>query len=318
MSNSFIEMKLEYTLRLNEAWIAATDFTGLRTVFIGFKNSLEALGRYDIYVDSTKIYSQAWMGEESFIFHAGISENVRRRNPWTYTTWEAVKNMSEDVCGVYVNIGDAARTNPGDEIKVTIPVKINLHQILMLASVRYLPSFCGKWEIELYPSWDNLVIAPIPPETILLSSHAYNTKSATEIGKIEDLRIKPGWRELGTIGFVQLGKKFKIALGPDSTHGLAYVDKTISGADGVCNECLCSLTTFQLRYEVYESLRQMYVENMLVIPTNILQYGRFSGIPSTMDDGTPFHCTLKKIRPSGQLRCPFGGRELTFPHAWGC
>jgi hypothetical protein len=35
----------------------------------------------------------------------------------------------------------------------------------MLAPVRYLPSFCGRWEIELYPAWDNLVVLPLPLES---------------------------------------------------------------------------------------------------------------------------------------------------------
>jgi hypothetical protein len=38
----------------------------------------------------------------------------------------------------------------------------------------------------------------------------------------------------------------------------------------------------------------MYVENMLVIPTNILQYGRFSGTPAYNNDGEMFHATLSQ------------------------
>jgi hypothetical protein len=57
-------------------------------------------------------------------------------------------------------------------------------------------------------------------------------------------------------------------------------------------------TTFQLRFEVYEGLRQMYAEQPLIIPTNILTYGRFSGEPSPAPDGSPqsgsFHATLSQ------------------------
>ena len=73
-----------------------------------------------------------------------------------------------------------------------------------------------------------------------------------------------------------------------------FINHTIHTSDSLGNECLMSTTTFQLRYEVYEQLRQMYVENMLVIPTNILQYGRFSGIPANTIEGTPFHATLSQ------------------------
>jgi hypothetical protein len=38
----------------------------------------------------------------------------------------------------------------------------------------------------------------------------------------------------------------------------------------------------------------MYAEQPLIIPTNILTYGRFSGEPSGKDDGTTFHATLSQ------------------------
>jgi hypothetical protein len=58
-------------------------------------------------------------------------------------------------------------------------------------------------------------------------------------------------------------------------------------------------TTFMLRFEVYEGLRQMYAEQPLIIPTNILTYGRFSGEPSPPDAAThiqtgTFHATLSQ------------------------
>jgi hypothetical protein len=59
-------------------------------------------------------------------------------------------------------------------------------------------------------------------------------------------------------------------------------------------------TTFQLRYEVFEGLRQMYSESPLIIPTNILTYQRFSGEPMPADDGgsgangAHFHATLSQ------------------------
>jgi hypothetical protein len=58
-------------------------------------------------------------------------------------------------------------------------------------------------------------------------------------------------------------------------------------------------TTFALRYEVFEGLRQMYAEQPLIIPTNILTYGRFSGEPTggkadANGDGDNFHATLSQ------------------------
>jgi hypothetical protein len=170
MANSFITMELEYKIKLTATeWMDGNSPffpAGSRTLFIGFKNSLEALSRYDIYVNNNKIYSQSWVGQESFIYNAGISQTLRDKSPYVYTSWKQVAEMSNDVCGTYVTFAeDAAKEAP--EFNVIIPVKINLHQILMLSSVRYLPSFCGRWEIELYPNWQNLVVCPVPLEGCL-------------------------------------------------------------------------------------------------------------------------------------------------------
>jgi hypothetical protein len=61
-----------------------------------------------------------------------------------------------------------------------------------------------------------------------------------------------------------------------------------------------NITSFQLRFEVFEGLRQMFSEQPLIIPTNILTYGRFSGQPDLpaagqqQPDGAAFHATLSQ------------------------
>jgi hypothetical protein len=260
---------------------------GTRQIFVGFKNSLEALSRYDIYVNSNKIYSQSWVGPESFIYNAGISQNVREKNPYVYTTWKKVAERSHDVCGVYVNFDNDADIDAGKEFEVEIPVKINLHQILMLSSVKYLPSFCGRWEIELYPNWNNLVVAAVPlsrtlknsPKTIAQSFGHDNFFTCT------------------TAGFVQIGKKFNMVGRVDNLTPFDITpinNQFLTVTEGTLEQCLISITTFQLRYEVFEGLRQMYAEQPLIIPTNILNYGRFSGEPGANTDGTIFHATLSQ------------------------
>jgi hypothetical protein len=278
MANTFITMKLNFTLKLNaempavtavaaDKWRTPGGVAG-RTLFIGWKNSLEALERYVLYVDSTKIYDQTWVGEESFIFNAGMSESVRERNPWSYTCWENVKKMKNTVCGVYVHFDNKTALPAGTEFNVEIPVKINLHQILLLASVRYLPSFCGRWEIELYPSWKNLVVATVPPKTVI--KRRYN--KITDAPIAGTLAFLPHASDI-TEGFTQIEKGFITVtaiettktLAPAATGGtpaavtapfpictnLTTKAQCISGVDGTCTECLCSVTTFHLRYEDY-------------------------------------------------------------------
>jgi hypothetical protein len=115
--------------------------------------------------------------------------------------------------------------------------------------------------------------------------------------------------------FVQLGKPFKLV---DQADFIAYHTQNskavlhwananaqatddppanhvkITAVDGSLTKCLCHITTFQLRYEVLEGLRQMYAEQPLIIPVNILTYSRFSGQPSNNAAGETFHATLSQ------------------------
>jgi hypothetical protein len=112
---------------------------------------------------------------------------MRERNPYVYTCWKNASEMSNDVCGTYINFDSVDDLEDGFEVTVKIPVKINLHQILMLSSVRYLPSFCGRWEIELYPNWNNLVVLPVPvgktPHHYQMTTPDMATPDFTQIGK---------------------------------------------------------------------------------------------------------------------------------------
>ena len=77
LENSYITAELQYTLKLpgfdpKKAFIEAVTSAGIPKTpitkyFIGFKQSLDALRRYDIYVNAQEIYSQAFVGNESFI-----------------------------------------------------------------------------------------------------------------------------------------------------------------------------------------------------------------------------------------------------------
>jgi hypothetical protein len=278
-------MKLTYKLRLSaDLLIGGTQFgttsTSGRWLFVGFKNSLEALSRYDIYVNASKVYSQAWVGPESFIYNAGLSQTIREKCPYVYTCFKNAWNKSNDVCGVYIDLSSQAYT-AGHDIDVEIPVKINLHQFLLLSSVRYLPSFCGRWEIELYPNWNNLVVLPVNP---LAAEPLYRAITPASLASI-------------ATSFTQIGDTFGMinTVKADVIPGvITPVAQILSCIEASAKEVYMSLTTFQLRFEVFEGLRQMYAEQPLIIPTNILHYARFSGQPGTNTVNQQFHATLSQ------------------------
>ena len=68
--------------KINEVKTAGIPETNFTKYFIGFKQSLDALRRYDVYVNSQEIYSQAFVGNESFIQVAGLEENILLRKTY--------------------------------------------------------------------------------------------------------------------------------------------------------------------------------------------------------------------------------------------
>jgi hypothetical protein len=283
LANSFITMNLHYKFRLSKPFTedAAAANTYPRKLFVGFKNSLEALSRYDIYVNSNKVYTQTWTGPESFIYNAGLCQTIRERCPYVYTCYDNAATMSPDVCGVYVDLTEydpptTAGTEP--EFEVDIPVKLNMHQILMLGSFRYLPSFCGRWELELYPNCNNIVVLPVHPR-------AYTTTAQWVLMEEDE-----GWKKI-TQSFTQIGEPFTFMEEFSDESSVLLEDVRLSCNEGTLTQCLMNLTTFQLRDEVFQGLRQMYAEQPLIIPTNILHYARFSGEPG---NGSIFHATLSQ------------------------
>ena len=322
LDNSYIEANLEYTLRWtgqgiadmkdcripdplatgNDKLYARDKASPLTKYFIGFKQSLEALERYDLYVNANMIYSQPFVGPESTVIMAGLNDTIMDNNPFVYTSFKNASTMDANVCGVYVDLEDVPKDT---DFKITIPIKINLHQFLLLSPIRYLPSFAGRWELQLYFGSKNLVICPVNPKSYFNTSLALaDFASAIKLTKDQNQAITNvewqmpldyvdqkldsivhhcitdpgdhskllGWANY----FTQINMPFPIWSANKADGTDKWTNITLSCVDTVVDPCLMNITQFQLRYEVYQSLMQHYVENPLIIPTNTLSYQRFA------------------------------------------
>jgi hypothetical protein len=116
---------------------------------------------------------------------------------------------------------------------------------------------------------------------------------------MDKLRGNINW-QAQTRSFVQLGQPFvwcnyySVDAYGVYTSTLLNNNPVLTCSEAVLDKCLMNTTTFQLRFEVFEGLRQMYAEQPLIIPTNILHYSRFSGQPGDNNANTGFHATLSQ------------------------
>ena len=296
LENSYIEADIEYTLRYSGTDVNGTDAaipnpaalntalansTPLTKYFIGFKQSLDALERYDIYCNSQLVYSQPFVGPESAVLLAGINDTIRENNPFVYTSFHNASTMDNNVCGVYVDLAGVAADT---DFKIKIPVKINIHQFLLLSPIHYLPSFCGRWEIQLYFGSKNIVMCPVNPLTYFNVTRAADTNNAyidkylndiihtVDLDNVNNVRCNTiGWQN----HFTQINTPI-VMYTRAATGAPTWNKNTFSCSKATLTNCLMNITQFQLKYEVYQGLMQRYIENPLIIPTNTLSYQRFA------------------------------------------
>ena len=277
LENSYITADLIYTLKYSldagepagtHARVGNLSGTqGLSKYFIGFKQSLDALERYDIYVNSQLLYSQPFVAQESFVQVAGLKDEILKKNPFVYTSYANAATMDSNVA-------------PSTEFQVTIPIKINLHQFLLLSPIHYLPPFTGRWEIELHFNSRNLVICPVHPKAYLSRKAMFllddKLTTYTDAGNGELQGFSRHFTQINEPLFVIAKAAGALDGKTEESYVLTWNRLTLSCVETVLNKCIINLTQFQLRYEVAESLRAHYLEAPLIIPTNILTYQRFS------------------------------------------
>jgi hypothetical protein len=305
MDTSYITANLNLTLKLSVA-LPTPDGTNLSAakLFIGFKNSLEALERYEIYVNSNNLYGQLHVGEESAIFCAGLNDMIKNGAPYVYTTYKNARKAHNNVCGVYVSFPNGYTANA--PFTVTIPVKININQILPLASMKYLPSWMGRWEFEMYFHWKNLVVLPVAPEYVVNTTYFSNAEEAANYDNF-------------TKSFTQIGHPItmpcRLGIADLTSVHLENIDNQIlSFVEGEVSDVMYDQTTFQIQSTVNDALRTKYMQEPLIIPTNTLTFAKFGGGPVDNNNGTSFQATLSQCLENCDsvfLLFPFSNDQTT-------
>ena len=323
LENSYIEATLTYDLQYKgwdkgkavlpkpgdgSALSDPTKVSPITKFFIGFKQSLDALERYDVYCNSTLLYSQPFVGPESTIMLAGINDTILNNSPFVYSSFNNASTMDANVCGVYVDLKEIAENTT---FKVQIPVKINLHQFLLLTPIHYLPSFCGRWELQLYFGSKNLVICPVNPKSyfnntmapgdwdaavddnkkfkvlpnhfehfIDMITHTIYTQTHQDA---QGQTVSSGFTRSWANHFTQINCPMNAYNWDVGTKKPVFTDFVLSCTNTRLESCLMNTTQFQLKGEVYQALLQHYMEAPMIIPTNTLSYQRFAHSSSNTD-----------------------------------
>jgi hypothetical protein len=142
--------------------------------------------------------------------------------------------------------------------------------------------------------WRNLVVIPVDPQFVLATNPVALSPQYSFIAP-----AAPEWHKGYSSAFTQIGQPFIIpnfldytstAL-PSTAHIVSVANQILTCSSGQIENCMFDQVTFQIQSA---ALRARYIEEPLIIPTNILQYAKFSGQPAGNGDDTSFSATLSQ------------------------
>ena len=252
--------------------------------YIGYKSAFDAIAQYRLYSNSDHVQTQNHANYEWFAIYNSISDEAKE-NCDTFATIDKIRKMSPFVPGTYIRADTAAnRTVP-----VTFDIKIPLNSFLALYNLKYYPNWAGKLTIEVYPSYRNIVVAPVlgVNETVgggyLDAPAAYNggnTAQPQNVSAIPDSTLAAG-TDIGqfNFGFTQINQQENNNFNNNAANTVVASARTTFTCNGdgcFVDECKIRLATYLLKIDLFNALAAKYTNVPLIFPIQTTQIKDFT------------------------------------------
>ena len=173
--NSYIVAEMEVKLnpvQNGSKTFASTNCDNPPCVWVGFKDSMEAISQYQIISNGSSVYDQSHAIEEAYITSLCAPDTVIDRDVFSKCSMKGIHSRPECLMtGALVDL-----TKSGIQT-VKIGLKIDIRRFLPLASVKYLPAFVGNLELRLRFSTEGMVCCPMPYTDLLTNPANRNSVS---------------------------------------------------------------------------------------------------------------------------------------------
>ena len=263
--NGFIKANIKVSLNLDQAITDISKVAGkyeLNSIWVGYKDSMDSVEKYEILSNGISIYTQNFGPEESFLTACGANETAKRADVFSKVRHKDVFNKKLDLarCGEFVSLNTS--TNIGE---VDIPIKIDLRRFLPLSNIKYLPAFAGKIELKIMFGTTGLVWCPVGLPSALKNNIA-------DLSKFNLSNI--------TTEFTQIGDPATIWVSAATENNITTLtsDERTLIADRIYEiyNTYTIIPNFGIDNDVYSRLVQRYTGTELVFPTQILQFSLMS------------------------------------------
>ena len=265
LDNSFISLEQEVKIKVAPT-CENLEFT---EYYIGYKCSADIIDHYRFYSNTDKIQDVHNARYEWFMLYNSLSDEVKNGSD-CFATIDKIRNHNPMVPGVYV---DLSKITAETEILVKIPLRIPIAFFLMLFNLRYYPNWAGKLSIEIFPTYQNLVVAPV------VSHEAFVEHKE----RIETTSYDLGFRNIGEYpsnNIKMTVEKVTTGDGADKKEEEKVVYKGVTqqfvGMIQVTKDIKIKLAQYMLRMEVFNALSLKYLNVGMLFPIHQVQIRDFT------------------------------------------
>lgn len=286
ISKGYISMKLEMDVRFlfkDLTQVIDGDHPHYKSwYFIGFKSGAHIVDIYNVYSNGVLTNcKQTKSRHEQFITYTSKAKEERVGRPGMYTTHEKVEEMSDCVCGAFIQIPNFA--NKDSTQTITFDIVIQVDDLLPFSAFEYYPRFMsGDLELELAPSiTQNMVFAQVPIDVSMRVTNSdyngYVVPAKFEINKKNvDWRFTQCGDYANTLVSYVLTSIDDVAL--ESTFNTFAM--TIIPSNLVIREAKSYIHGFNIKTEAKQQIRSMFSSKNLVIPAQWIDHYTFSQLPT--------------------------------------
>jgi hypothetical protein len=163
INDSYITFTQKVKIKMPAFKSAAEATPAVHYYFIGYEISAAAIKSYRLYSNSVPFLTVPHANFEWKLRYNSFSDEAIENNP-SLTNLKKVRDINPLCAGIFVNI--SGFTEP-TTVEYDIPVMIPLSHFSILKDLRWIHDWMGKLRIEITPSYENLVVAPVIDKELL-------------------------------------------------------------------------------------------------------------------------------------------------------
>jgi hypothetical protein len=234
---------------------------------IGYEISVAAIKMYRIASGTSTFTTSTFANFEHKLMYNSFSDDAIENND-CLTNLKNVREMNPISAVVYIDVSGLAADT---DVLVDIPVKIPLSQFIIFRNLRWIADWMGKFRLDIMPSFENIVIAPVIPESTFTNYKDIVNKMNIANNNLTDTEL------MVDFGFHQLNRPMR--------NRFAIVDDDVTilqPQTWTCNTQTTSksyihLYSYQLRESVAKELKEEYRNIPFLFPIQTVTPTQFAG-----------------------------------------